>query len=314
MKSKGMAYLGFAIIVLGGYAAYDYFGAEQKLKQKTEQSKLVLFPKDQITEVRIEKNGHVFYMKRDVDGWKILEPIQDWGDSESADIFLSTLETEMAKDIPREGDKIDWSVYGLDKPEAKITIKSSTNETMVYQVSAQKNYEQNTFLKRNDEQKVFVVSSTWQARADKGVAELRDLRLLRHKMASISEVHFKNPTGSLHLKQKDGRWIRAEFPDKKIDQNRVYTLLQSIADTRAGKIILERAPTTKEKFDYFLDKPMAELKLQLGDRLWTAYFGQGGKELFALINDPLFLLEIDTGNVDKFFKVKPDDFFEQEKK
>lgn len=315
MKKKGVKFLIAGILVLGSYAGYDYWSAERSKQSKAEDAKLVPFKKDQITEIRIEEGENRFFMKRGIEGWFIEAPIKDWAETESVDIFLNTLDTEFALDAPVLKVPIDWTLYGLEKPHAKITITNSTQQSIVYSISEQKNYEQNTFLRKNKENKVYVVNATWQSRAKKGVAELRDLRLLRHKMARISSIDFKNRAGHLKLKQKDGRWIDAKQPTKKIDQNKVYLLLQSTADTRAEAILGEVKITAKQKYTHFLDKPVAELTLNLGEKTWTVLFSQPTKhEIYALVSDPVFLMKIETGNIDKFFETKPDDFFEQEKK
>lgn len=309
-----MKILAAVVVLLGAYAFYDYKHSENETKQKAEAAKLLTLNPDHINEIDIEKQDSRVVLKRTADGWNLEEPVRDNADNDGVEMFVSTAAGESAVDVAREGEGIDWALYGLDKPHSKIIFKTSDGRTATYAVSDKKNFEQNTFLRRDNENKVYVAGSAWQARGNKGALEFRDKRLLRHKIAAVEKMHWKSDRNDLSLESKDGRWILSKDPKRKLEQNKVRELLQNLSEAKAMDFMQSSEPTTAEKKKYFLDKPWATLVLEVEGKKWTAVLGLSRKhEIYALIHDPLFVLKIEPGPLEKFDNVQPDQLYAPEK-
>ncbi len=312
MKSKGFVALIASILLLGGYAIYDYQIEKSEQNKKTEAAKLMTFNKDQINEIVITKEGSRVHLKKDVDGWMLLEPVQDLADNEGVDIFISTATSENSIDVVKEGADVDWALYGLDKPMGTVEFKVNSGESQKFEVSSKKNFEQNTFIRKNSESKVVVASGTWQARLNKGPIEFRDRRFLRHRIASVDQVKIETADKTLELKNVDNKW---QIPgDKKVlDQNKVREILQKISDAKVADFLVAGELTEASRKKYLLAKPASKLTLIMADKKWEAGLWKVGPELFAYIQNPPFLYRLETGVIEKILETKKTDLYETDK-
>lgn len=305
MKLKGRGILVLAFLLFGGFAVYDYFRDQKKEQKATEDSRLMALNFEQIDSFEIQKGAKKIALKRSVSGWELTEPIQDLADNEVVEDFVKNLVPERIIDVAREGADVDWSLYGLDKPEGQITLKATTGESNIFVISERKNFEQNTFARRNQENRVLVVNSNWQTRVGKEVMDFRDRRVLRHKIASVDVISLKNEKGLLELHRADGKWKSAGKKGLSLDQNKVRDLLTTIADSKVSEIYeskSEKIPKLKELF---------RLHLTMDKKIWTAEVGQAKNFLiYAKLSDPSWSVKLAPGALDKLLKITYEDLHE----
>lgn len=305
MKLKGRTILVLALLLFGGYAIYDHLQDKKKEEKSMEEARLMTVNFEQVNSFEIEKDGKKVVVQRSVDGWNLIEPIKDLADNNAADDFVKNVFPERVIEVAKEGDGIDWAVYGLDKPLSTITFKTSAGAQNIFEVSSKKNFEENAFIRRDHENKVLVVNSVWLNRAHKTALDFRDRRFLRHKIASVDELHLKNSEGLLHLKRVDGTWIAPEKKDLKLDQNKVREVLAAIADAKAAEI-LEGTNKVKNL------KPLFTMELLMADKKWKATIQQA-KDLgiYAEVTEPTFQMKMEPGALDKFIKLSVEELKEQ---
>jgi Domain of unknown function (DUF4340) len=91
-------------------------------KPVAKQSRFLAIPRDEISEVELQRDGAVISCKREGQTWKVTEPA---GTKVTADLVMSFVENltpekeveiidQMAKDL---------SPYGLDRPHMTVTVK-----------------------------------------------------------------------------------------------------------------------------------------------------------------------------------------------
>lgn len=305
MKLKGRTILGLCLLVFGGYAVFDHFQGKSQEDKKMQDSRLMTVDFEQVNEVLIEKGDQKTELKRDVDGWLMVVPLKDSADSEAVDDLVKQAYTETIIDVVKEGEGIDWKLYGLDAPLGTITFKTTDGKQNRYEVSSVTNFEDNAFVRRDGENRVLLVNSIWQARTGKASMEFRDRRLLRHKIASVDEIKLQNPKGLMHLKRQDGVWIVPGRPDFKVDQNQVRSALTAIADAKAAEILPDpkKSPSLKDLFT---------LNLVLNTKPWAAKVGQAAdKKIYAKVTEPDFLMKMEPGALDNLIEMTTEQFKEK---
>ncbi len=299
MKLKGRSLLVLALLLFGGFAIFEYFQEKKTAKEVLEQARLVMVDYDQVESIILEKSLKKINLKRSIDGWSLLEPLNDFADNAAVEDFLKGVATERIIEVAKEGANIDWSLFGLDHPEGKITFLTSGGQKQSFQISNRKNFEQNTFVRRDSENRVLVVSSNWQQRLEKIPLEFRDRRFLRHRIATIDTFKLKNSTGILELKMKEGQWQDASNLGVMLDQNKVREMLQSISDAKAEDFVEGAKPRLKALFS---------LELNLGGKLWKADIGQAQDlKIYAEVSEPIYLLKMEPGALDKFIHLKKEE-------
>lgn len=292
MKVKGRSLLVIALLLFGGYAYYDYYQEQKTSETKMEESRLMLVPYDQVDRVEIKKPDEKILLTRSVDGWALQEPLKDNASNEDVDDYVKSLATEKILDVAKEGEDIDWTVYGLEKPAAIITLTTTAGKSDSFEVSDKKNFEDNVFARRNKENRVLVLNSIWEKKAHKTNLDFRDRRFLRHKIGSVDQIKLKNKAGLLHIKMIDGRWTAPMQEKIALDQNKVRDLLQAIADAKGSQYL--------EKKDLPSLKPLFTLDLVMDKKTWKAQVGQAKDfAIYAEVSDPEFRMKMEPGALDK---------------
>lgn len=298
MKLKGRTLLVLALLLFGGYAVYDYMQDKKVEEKKLTDSQLMTVNFEQVDQVMIERGGQVISLKRSVDGWDLTSPLQDHADNIVTDDFVKNVAAEKIIDVAKEGDKIEWSTFGLDKPLAKITFATTSGTKNSFEISEKRNFEENAFARRDGEDRVLIVNSVWQNRARKDVIDFRDRRVLRHKIASIDDFKLKNKMGTLEVALKDGKWIAPDKKNLELDQNKVREFLQVLVDAKANEFVDKMPALT----------PLFTVDLKLGDRSWNASVGQAkDMKIYAKVSDPAFSLKLEPGALDKYIKASIED-------
>ena len=292
MKLKGRTLLVLALLFFGGFAVYDFFQDKKNEEKSMEESRLMTLNFEQVNLIQIERGDQKVIVQRNVDGWEIKEPYQDLADNNVADDFVKNSYTERIIEVANEGENIDWSRYGLDKPLGKITLKTSAGDQNSFEISDKKNIEDNCFARRNNENRVLVINSSWQNKAKKAAIDFRDRRFLRNKIAAVDSVKLQNENGTIELNRVDGQWQGVGLKDLKLDQNKVRELLTAISEAK-GADILNHPPQVAKK--------LFTLNLKLGEKKWDAQVDQA-KDLgiFAKTSEPQFHMKMEPGALDKF--------------
>lgn len=305
MKLKGRTILVLALLLFGGYAVYDFFQDKKKEEKTMEESRLLTVNFEQVDQFEVQKGTQKIVVKRTVDGWELQEPLKDLADSNVADDFVKGVVPERIIEVAKEGSDINWSLYGLDKPLGTITYKTTAGAQNTFAISEKKNFEENSFLRRDSENRVLVVNSNWQNRVNKTVLDFRDRRFLRHKIASVDSISLKNEKGTVEIQRVDGKWEATGKKDFKLDQNKVRDLLSKISDAKAADIysFTDKVPEQKKLFT---------LDLQMADKKWTAQVGQAKDLLiYAKVSEPQFQYKMEAGALDKLIKLTLEELKEE---
>ncbi|MBO9665398.1 MAG: DUF4340 domain-containing protein [Bdellovibrio sp.] len=302
MRVKGRSLLVIALLLFGGYAVYDYMKEKKAETTQAESAKLLSINFDQVDSIEIDRGSEKIQIKRTVEGWNVESPIKDLGDNNAADDLVKMASSEKILDVAKEGPGIDWSLYGLDQPAGSITFINSAGQKNSFQISNKLNFENNPFARRDNEDRVLVVNSSWQTRVKKTVTEFRDRRFLRAKMASIEDFNLKNQAGRVQISLKDGRWIAPANKDLILDQQKVRELFRGISNAKGASFVEGKMPALKSLF---------VLDLKLGDKAWKGEVGQApSKKIYAKVSDPSLQMEMEPGALDNLISLKIEDLKE----
>ncbi len=301
MKNKGPLILVGMVAALGGFLAWDYAHEEAVAKKKDANARLVTLAKDQINEVEIRSPQNHILLVRTVDGWKLDSPVKDWADSAFVDDFVERMATDKSLEVAKEGDGIDWKVYGLDAPMGHITFKSQSGESQSIEVSSKQNFEQNSIARRAGENKVLIVPASWSNNIARLPIDFREKRFFRPKLSGIDHLDLKNANGQIQLVLKDGKWSLPSRPEWSLDQNRVREILTMLTETKAKDYLAEGVPSEEQKKKWGLDHPLVTIKVLRAGKEWFGDLGRDtdGNEAGA-VSDPLLMMQFEKGTLKKF--------------
>ncbi len=289
---KKTAWFGIFVAVLVGATYYfEFYQANREENKKTEAARIVAFPVAQINQIEVQNKTGKILLKRDTDGWRLEEPDKDWADNQFTEDFVSGLVGEKSIDTIATEGEINWSRYGLDKEYSKVIFTNQAGQSVLVEVSSKKNFEGNSFLRRDSENQVLVATSQWALRVNKTPMDFRDKRFFRGKVGSVEEIKIKSQKDDFTLVNKDNKWLNEKNPKLKLDQNKVREILTSLNEIHATDF-LAKAPAAP-----VLDK----IGLKLKDKSWAGEVRQGRDKVFyGVTSEPAFNLKLEAGAVEKF--------------
>ncbi len=305
MKNKSTLVLLGVVVLLGLYTYFfEFKKKEADEKVKTEQSKIYQLEKDQIVSFEIARENDPILVTKATDGWNLEKPIHDAAANEMADQFVTELIDDKSNRVAKEGADINWADYGLDKPLATFILKNNAGKSVAIKVSAQKDFEGNYFLRKDDENKVLVGSGLWLGRTGKTFSDFREKKVFRKKTADVDKVTIKNSQGEFTLVMKDTQWINEKHPDWKLDQTKVREAITGIGNMKALEFL---DPSTTDKKTFGLASPTGHVSLflkeaaQTNKPTWTVQIAKSKDNIFyGLVSEPNLVVKLDgfeTGKV-----------------
>lgn len=298
MKVKGRTLLVAALLLFGGYAYYDFKRDQRLEEQRMYETRLMTVEFQQVDKVEIIYGTRTILLQRTVDGWNLEQPLQEPADNTAVEDLIKNTAAERIIDVVKEGDDIDWALFGLDKPMGSVAFVTSAGVRDTFEISEKKNFEDNVYARKNKENRLLLINSIWQNKLQREVIEYRDRRFLKHSIASVDKINLKNSTGHLILERKEGQWGALDRADIKLDQNKVRELLQKISEAQATEFIEggATAPQLKSLFD---------LELTMADKTWKANVGQAKDfSIYALVRESEKQMKLAPGALDDLIKLE----------
>lgn len=301
MKLKGRTILSLCLLVFGGYAVYEYYHEKQVAEKEMYAARLMTVDFDQVNEVELKKGAQLIQLKRDIDGWTMVSPVKDIADNTAVEDLIKGMATERIIEVAHDGDDVNWKVYGLDQPLGTITVKATSGKSNTFVISEKRNFEENTFARRDEENRVLVLNSVWQTRLEKLPSEFRDMRLLRHKIASVDRVALKNEHGSFQIERVEGQWVSAAGEKIELDQNKVREFLSQLASAKGSDMV---EGTTKLP----ALKSIMTIDLVMDGKKWNAQIGQAKDFIiYGTTSEPKQSMRMASGSLDNLIKMKLSD-------
>lgn len=282
----------FVALLVGATYYFEFYRVAKEENKKNEAAKIVPLALDQVHQLEVENSHGKILLKRDVEGWRLEHPVKDWADNQFTEDFINGLGGEKSLETITSEKNLDWQIYGLDKGTANVVFADQQGKSVLIRVSAKKNFEGNSFLRRGDENQVLIGSSQWTTRSQQSALDFRDKRFYRGKIGSVDEIHVKNSKDDFKLVKKENQWLSEKHPEIKLDQNRVREVLTSLNEIRAQEF-LQKVPATA--------KLQSRIEIRLGDKSWVGQvFEAPDKVIYGRTSDPEFELKLSASQVGKF--------------
>ena len=285
-----------ALVVLGVYV-FDYKAEQSKIKSET----AIILNQDmnQISYMQIVKPDIKIGLQKTEKGWSLLEPIQDVADNNNIEELIKTLSTEKQISIVKQSEtpltEIELREFGLDKPAIIFNLKDNLGHTKKVSVGSVKNFEGNSYVRVDVDNKIIIASPVWIARAENQLIYYREKKLYRSSLANINKMKIKSVRDEFSLKKVGDKWTDT-LHGYELDQNKVRDILKKVSETNISEYTFEGEPSAKLVKEKGLDKPQVSIRLQSEDSDWEVALNlhSDDKAVYALTERPTFLVKVDT--------------------
>jgi hypothetical protein len=284
---------------------FDYRKEENKEQQKEIDSQILKFDENQINMLEITKKGEKIVIHKSEKGWVILEPIQDKADNEQIEDLIKSLVNEkmlvLAKEAENFSDK-DLSEYGLDNPIATYNIKNNLGQSKKISIGTQKNFEGNSYIRMDSENKIYVANSVWFNKAENKMIYYREKRLYRELLSEVVNIKVSSLQNQFELKRIGTTWASTN-QDQVLDQNKVREALRKIAETQIQDYVFDGEPSSFLIDEKGLNtKPSVHIEFSTAETSWSVNINinESQNAVYGLTDRPTRLVKLDPSSWEFF--------------
>jgi hypothetical protein len=285
MRWQTTAILAVILIALGAF----YYVYEVRLgpeREKTEGRKGRVFtaePAD-VTEVEIKRPDSVVKLKREGDGWQILEPVKARGDRGPIDETVTSVVTaRMDREI--EAAPTALGDFGLDKPSAEVTLRLKDGKQLGLVLGAKSPTGVWVYARESGKPAVFVIGDSVLRDTTRPLGDFRDKSVVAFDQKDVTAIDIVTRDEAITAEAADGRWKLTRPRALPADGDTMRDFLEKLRAARVKEFVAE-APRSLEPFG--LDRP-TKISIHTGrdkDRATkTLLFGRadaGKKGVYAM--------------------------------
>ena len=253
MRWQTTAVVAVVLLALGAfYYVYEIKGGPARAKVEAQKGRLWTADAGDVTEVELKRRGEVVRLKREADGWQILEPVTARGDRAKVDETLTTLTTaRVDREIESAPKRLDQ--YGLDTPAADITLRLKDGRQLGLQLGAKNPTGVWAYAREAGKPAVFVVSDMVLRDVTRPLVDFRDRTVLAFGQRQVTAFEVATREETLAVEQANDRWKLTRPVALPADAQAVTDFLDKLQSMRVKEFVAE-AP--KSLVPYGLERPI----------------------------------------------------------
>lgn len=230
-------------VLVAALGAYLWIYEVPKAQREGKKEKLVAVDKDAVTGITLTYPDREIELHKDDGTWRLVRPVQATADDATVKALLGTItDAEVQRTLDQA--PTDLAPFGLDKPTvvAKLTVKDGSQPPTVA-VGKNTAIGGKTYVRKGDEPKLYLTTSSIGFGLNKQVKDLRDKQILTFKDDDVTRVDIREQAGqtvALVRAAKDAKDAAATSSgwtvspgDHPADSTEVRSYLSSLRSTRA---------------------------------------------------------------------------------
>lgn len=244
---------------------------------------LLKFDREKVDGLDVTSGGKTLTIAKDGGDWKITKPLQTRADFGSVEGLVGRLQTVQMKSIvTSEPTPADLKKYGLDKPDATVTLNAgSARATLLVGSTAADN---TVYARDASKPDVVTVESALLDDLKKGSDDYRRKDLFEFRPFNATHIEITRNGQTVVLDRVKGqgenapdKWHRASPNPGDVDKDKMDGLLSKLSNMRAASFVESTAKTG-------IDKPALTVvvKFDEGRKEEKVTFGQAGSDVFAV--------------------------------
>jgi hypothetical protein len=250
------------IVVLAGLGGYIYFVDSKRpapgIDGSAAKEKVFALAPDDVEEFTLAFAGEKSVLKKGESGWRMVEPAATEADTAEATSIGSALANLELVRIVDENPK-DLAQFGLEKPAIRVDFKAKNNVTGSLKLGDKNATQGEMYAQKNDETRVFLVSSFQETNFNRKPFDLRDKKILKFDSAKTDSLTIARGAQSIELARAGSEWKLVRPAAARSDYSAVEGLLTKLSSSNMSKLLEDDA---KDLAKYGLDKP--EMTITIG--------------------------------------------------
>ncbi len=289
MSPRMTAALAIALVLVVSYI----FLVDRPQAKRAEEAKhlMQVAPKDVIRIALVSSKGAVELARRDATHWDVTNPIH----VPAGSFAVSSLLDAVTGVVPQQslGPAGTLKDYGLDKPQAQITLTTSGGQAMTLGIGNPSPVGTTSYARLQPGGGLYQIDTSTKEALTKSAGELRQRTVADFANADVQKVRIVSPAGTLVIGRVSGdRWM-IEGPHSWPAEDFKVTDLFFPLTTNEAKAFHD-AVTSLSPYD--LDHPVVTVDLTLRDRQepLRILLAQRGKVTYATVAGTQTVMELDA--------------------
>jgi len=253
MRWQTSAILFALLVVLGGfYYVYEIRLGPGREEAAARKGRVFSADSKDVTEIEVKRGGETVRLKREGEGWELLEPVRARGSRPTADEILANVLT--AK-IDREIDPNPKAPadFGLDKPAADLTLTLKDGKKLGLALGAKNPTGVWVYASEHGKPAVFVLGESVLRDATRPVADFRDRTILAFDVKDVTGFEVTTPEQTLAAERADGGWRLTRPAALAADGEMIGEFLDKLAAQKVREFVAD-GPVPAAT--YGLDRPI----------------------------------------------------------
>ncbi|MGH7355459.1 MAG: DUF4340 domain-containing protein [Candidatus Rokuibacteriota bacterium] len=253
MRWQTPAALAVVLVALGGfYYLWEVRWAPDREKTESLKGRALAADAKDVTEIAFRRGAETVRLKREGEGWQLVEPVRARAHRGNAESALATLVT--AK-IDREiaAQPASLAEFGLDKPAAEVTLTLKDGKTLGVSLGGKNPTGVWVYARERDKPAVFVLGESVLREATRPVADLRDRSVLAFDRKDVSALEVVTPDATLAVERDGQRWKLTRPVALRADTEVVEEFLGRLLEVQVKEFVDD---TPKSLAPWGLDRPI----------------------------------------------------------
>jgi hypothetical protein len=251
--------------------------------------------------VELKHGSEDIVLEKDKDRWKLVKPFAADADTTKVTDLLNKLSDLQARDKDVI-DKADPQSYGLDKPDALITVrleeevkdsgeeKAKKTRTLTVRVGKHDKEKKKLYVQADEWPRVNAVDDSLEPLVNRPALAYRGKRVLEFAAGDLAKIEIQQGSETFTLEKTKDDWrlltpVKADADRAKVDQ-----LITTLSGLEAMEYVNEAPKPEDLEAQYGLGKPAVIVKLEFTDKKPAQVLQMGkahGKGYFARVaNQP----------------------------
>jgi len=253
MRWPTTAALAALLALLGGfYYVYEVRLGPGREEANARKGRVFAADTKDVTELTIKRAGETVRLKREGDGWELLEPVRARGNRPAVD---ETLANVLTAKIDREIDANPKSPadFGLETPAADLTLTLKDGKTLGLQLGNRNPTGVWVYGRERGKPAVFVLGESVLRDATRAVAEFRDRTILAFDVKDVTGFELAQPQQTVAAERRDGGWQITRPQPLPGDSDTITDFLDKLAAQKVREFVAEAPPSLAP---FGLDRPV----------------------------------------------------------
>ena len=252
MRWQTTAILALVLVLAGGfYYVYEVRLGPGREEAAARKGRVFSADSKDVAEIELKRAGETVRLKREGEGWELLEPVRARGSRPTADEILANVLT--AK-IDRQIDPNPKSPadFGLDKPAAETTLTLKDGKKLGLALGAKNPTGVWVYAREHGKPAVFVLGESVLRDATRPVSDFRDRTILAFDVKDVSGFEVTLPDSALAAERTDGVWRLTRPAPLAADGETIAEFLDKLATQKVTEFVADGAVSMAT---YGLDRP-----------------------------------------------------------